>query len=99
MIQPAKLNAVAAIATICSFLSLLGSWPLEWFGTGVLARTIWIGGLLLIPISLVCYLVSIGLGIYRGTKAHARSLVVGVFLLVAAGSGWFLLFSWLGEFE
>lgn len=61
----AKLNVIAGVAAVCSVISLLGSWPMQWFGTGFVQTSVWFAGLALVPFSVLTFLFSIGMAIKR----------------------------------
>ena len=96
---PTTLNVVAIIATACSFILFLGSYPMQWFGKGPLQSTLWSAGLVLTPVSAIFFLVSIWVGVMRGARAHACALGISIFLFIASIIGWFAVLSWLCNFE
>ena len=99
MKAPTKLNVIGGTAAACSFIFLLGSWPMQWFGTGPLATSFWFVGLALVPVSGIYFLLSIGIGMRRGARAHAYALATSTVLLAATGTAWLALFRWLCKFE
>jgi len=96
---PTKLNVIASIATACSFTLLLGSYPMQWFGTGPIGSFLWSTGLVLTPVSAIIFLVSIWVGVMRGAREHSSALGTSILLFIVSIIGWFAVLSWLCNFE